>query len=441
MTSKQPKKFTIGNLFYWGSVLPPQSSFRGGQPVLFILWFLIVYTILSGVARKWITGPGAASNFIFFIQLLLPALLYVVVSQTRLKSGFKMPWLFGLFILYMIVCALNPKNQTYFHGIFGLVIHLAFWLGLVTYYKWKQYFELEKFVGLIVLILVGEVILASVQYALPGDHVLNRFSTGEENTSFVGSAVRVAGTFSFIGGFQAWVTLYGFLIWFLIVLEFPSVLIISVFVLSLFAGFVCGGRGSVGYLTITTLFSFIITGFLGKNFINIIVSLLFLGSMIYFFGGDLVKRFDVAYDNFASRVEQGNETGEVETRLIGSFTEIIDFRGNYPIYGIGLGSTYQGANILFGESVYAKEYGYYESEAGRIVLEGGYILFFLRIILFIVLLQYSSIPPIGKWFMFILFVNNMIIFNIYLGIFFFLGFIFVDRAYYLKKNSHAAVSI
>jgi len=43
-------------------------------------------------------------------------------------------------------------------------------------------------------------------------------------------------------------------------------------------------------------------------------------------------------------------------------------------------------------------------------------------------------------FMFVLFVNNMIVFNIYLGIFFFLGFIFVDRAYYLKKNIHPSAA-
>ncbi|HMI68088.1 MAG TPA: hypothetical protein VK517_18725, partial [Cyclobacteriaceae bacterium] len=124
--------------------------------------------------------------------------------------------------------------------------------------------------------------------------------------------------------------------------------------------------------------------------------------------------------------------GELEARIVGSLVEVLEFQGEYPVYGIGLGSTYQGAISLFGASDYLKEYGYYESEGGRIVLEGGFILFFLRVILFIVMIRYSYVPPLGKIFLFILFINSMIVFNTYLSVFFILGMIFVDRAYYLK---------
>jgi hypothetical protein len=103
------------------------------------------------------------------------------------------------------------------------------------------------------------------------------------------------------------------------------------------------------------------------------------------------------------------------------------------VFGVGLGSTYQGANLVFGTSEYVLEYGYNESEAGRIVLEGGFILFFLRIILFFVLMNKTLIPLYGKVLFFAMFFSSQIVFSVYLGAFFLLGIMFVDRAYYLKS--------
>jgi len=156
--------------------------------------------------------------------------------------------------------------------------------------------------------------------------------------------------------------------------------------------------------------------------------------VIYFFGGNLVRKFEEASSNFQERVDQLNGSNELESRIIGSYEEIFPSRALYPVYGIGLGSTYQGANKLFGESIYARGYGYYESELGRIVLEGGYLLLFLRVILFLIMIKYSYIPTLGKIYLFVLFVNSMIVFNTYLGFFFMLGIVFIDRAYYLDER-------
>jgi hypothetical protein len=215
---------------------------------------------------------------------------------------------------------------------------------------------------------------------------------------------------------------------------YPAYLILSVFIMGLFSGFICGSRTSVGMFLLLSGFGFLQDGFLIKRFFSVFASISLLGIFLFYFGGSLANRFETAYGNFEDRVDTGNESGELAWRIDWTYNEIINYHGNYPIYGIGLGSTYQGANILFGESSYAKEYGYYESELGRIVLEGGFILFFFRIIMFLVVLRFSHISFAGKIIMFIFFFNNMIIFNAYLGAFFILGFILVDRAYYLKRN-------
>jgi hypothetical protein len=392
--------------------------------------------VFSGAFRKWVTGPGALSNGIFFVQLLFPFAFYFFVKKAELGQKFQNPVMVTLFVIYSFVAALNPMNHTPYHGFFGLIVHLPFWLCVTAYYSKRPFFEIEKLTNLLIMILIGEVILASVQYALPGDHILNKLSTGAENDALVGSSVRASGTFSFVAGLQALVIFYGFFIWSLLIRRYPSFIIAIVFGLALFAGLVNGSRGPVAILIVISLFGFFFTGYFPKRLFNLSIQIGILVLLLYLFGGNLVAGFDNAYKNFEDRVELGNENQELELRIGDAINEMIDFKGKYPIYGIGLGSTYQGANVLFGQSAYAKEYGYYEAEGGRIILEGGYILFLLRIILFIILLRYSYLPVMGKIFIFILFMNISVVFNTYIGVFFFLGFMFVDRAYYLQKVQH-----
>jgi hypothetical protein len=423
----------VKDVFKWGTFLPPKSSIRRGDRLLFATWLLILFTVLSGSVRKWMTGPGALGNFIFFIQLLTPFIFYFFISKRKVNPKFTAPSILFIFIIYVFIAALNPKNNTIYHGLFGIVIHLGFWICWLGYYQTRPIFEVEKFTNLLILILIGEVVLASFQNALPGTHLLNRFATGEENNTVVGKAVRVAGSFSYLGGFQAWVTFNGFFIWFLFLRRVPSIIILVVFALSLYAGFVSGARGAVGLLLMISLFGLLYSGYFIKRFFNLALGLILMTIITLFLGSGFVGKFGTAYTNFQSRIT-GEGQGELEGRIVGSFTEVLQFQGEYPIYGIGLGSTYQGANALFGQSTYLKEYGYYESESGRIVLEGGFILFFLRVILFLAMVRYSSIPLLGRVFLFILFINSMIVFNTYLSFFFFLGTIFVDRAYYLRES-------
>ncbi|MFX6945393.1 hypothetical protein ABTH53_20265, partial [Acinetobacter baumannii] len=66
-----------------------------------------------------------------------------------------------------------------------------------------------------------------------------------------------------------------------------------------------------------------------------------------------------AFIGFAERRDRGIQTGEESFRIFGDLNEVFNFRGNYPIIGVGLGSTYQGANKLFGTSPYVLEYGFF----------------------------------------------------------------------------------
>lgn len=424
--------FSIWSFFRRDVILPPKSNQPRLNSILFITWATILFTILSGAIRKWVVGPGGLSNLFFLMQLVLPFIFYYFVSRSDIKPKFHTPFLYFVFIGYLSLTALNPMNKTMYHGLLGLLIHLAIWVSWLAYYKKRHEFPLERLTGFLILILLAEVLLGAVQYSLPGDHFLNIRSTGDESEALVGDAFRVSGTFSYLGGFQAMITLYAFFIWFLLVLRFPTYIALAVFLLSLFAAFMSGSRSAVGFLVVVSVVGFLLTSSLVTGILRVAWQGGLLVVCLYFFGGSLIVTYMRAYENFEERVDTNRK--ELEWRLNWMYDEVLNFKGKYPVYGVGLGSTYQGANAIFGESVYAQEYGYYETEPGRVILEGGFILFFLRIILFIVFLRHSYIPMIGKILLLLIFLNNMVIFNIYQGLFFVLGIMFVDRAYYLRKQ-------
>lgn len=433
--------YPFKDFFSIKTVFPFKSRYAGGDILLISAWIFFVFTILSGSIRKWWLGPGALSNALFSLQLVMYFVFFLMTAFCRVRANFRVPPIFLIFITYLIAAALNPKNHTVYHGFFGIIIHLGFWVGLVAYYRYREVFEIEKLVGFFLLVLLVEVALGAAQYALPDDHILNIKANGQAMDAFVGSAVRVSGTFSYTGGYQVMVTFYAFLIWFLLVLEFPPLIILLVFGMAGYAALMSGSRGAMVFLLAIAGFAFVYTGFLFRRFVNVAGVFGILVVLLYFFGDNLIRTLNVAYENFNERVEWGQESGETTARFADFFYEIVNFRGKYPVYGIGLGSTYQGANAILGESIYAKEYGYYEAELGRIVLEGGYILFFLRIILIIVLLRYSYIPSLGKVVVVAFFLGAVVVFSTYQGVFFLFGLLLVDRAYYLKQNKiHPAVN-
>src|SRR5882762_1312473 len=98
------------NVFKRRTIFPPKSSIRKGDTLLFATWIFILFTVLSGSVRKWVTGPGALGNSIFLIQLLLPFLFYFSISKRKINSKFSTPSVFLAFIVYIIIAALNPIN-------------------------------------------------------------------------------------------------------------------------------------------------------------------------------------------------------------------------------------------------------------------------------------------------------------------------------------------
>ncbi|MFT3932741.1 MAG: hypothetical protein QM726_03915 [Chitinophagaceae bacterium] len=162
--------------------------------------------------------------------------------------------------------------------------------------------------------------------------------------------------------------------------------------------------------------------------------------VFYFLGSHLVsveETVNTSFEKFEKRRTTNKDNGEEGGRIMGTLNDVIFFPGAYPAIGVGLGATYQGAIAKWGTSKYVKEYpSWLEEEPERIVLEGGYLLLFFKIALFVALYKYLGMPGFSKLILFILiFLFVPIVYNTYNATYIFLGLIFLDKTYQKPKYS------
>jgi hypothetical protein len=374
-----------------------------------LLAFVLLYTLLAGAVRKWVILSGPISNVLLLGHILLPWLFYLLAPGSKQRY---MPvlLLFGALLLLM---AFNPLNQSVYHGAFGLLLHLGFWLFAFHYLENRRLYVWENLFSLLLVLFFVEIILGIFQYSLPRAHFINRYAA-ETATSiaYVGERARVTGTFSYVAGFTSWLFFANIWIWSLALQGRSIRLIAFLTALAVFASLISGARMA---LALTLLFAVLMFWGVLKRLSFPKVFVVLLVSVLAGAGAYQRSAFvQEAWSNFYSRIEDGIRDEEFGRRTYGVITEIIDYRGDYPVLGTGLGATYQGARIIWGESYFIKRYGGFEEEPERIVLEGGYLLFVLRTALLIYFLIQLRIPVLHKYlFGIIILLFTHSIFNVY----------------------------
>ncbi|MBK9337682.1 MAG: hypothetical protein IPM98_14405 [Lewinellaceae bacterium] len=390
-----------------------------------LLAFVLLYTLLAGAVRKWIVLSGPISNVLLLGHILLPWLFYMLAPG---RKGRYTPvlLLFGALLLLM---AFNPLNQSLFHGAFGLLLHLGFWLFAFHYLENRHLYVWENLFSLLIVLFFVEVVLGIFQYSLPRTHFINRYAA-ETATSiaYVGERARVTGTFSYVAGFTSWLFFANLWIWSLALQRRSLRLVVLLTALAVFASLISGARMA---LALTLLFACLMFWGVLKRLSVLKVSVALLVGVLAAAGAYQKSAFvQEAWSNFYSRIEDGIRDEEFGRRTVGVVEEIIDYRGDYPVFGTGLGATYQGARIIWGESYFIKRYGGFEEEPERIVLEGGYLLFILRTLLVFYFLSRLRLPFLYKilfGLLIILFTHS--IFNVYNLVFVPLGLSLLDQAY------------
>ena len=407
------------------STLQHSTLARQQRHNLRLVAFCLVYTVFAGALRKWVILGGPVSNVLLLGHILLPWIFYFLAAGSRRKYAPPLLVFGGVLVLM----AFNPLNQTIFHGAFGILLHLGFWLIGFHYLENRHLYKWEGLAGLLMLIFFIEIGLGIVQYSLPRTHFINRYAAeGATNIAYVGEAARVTGTFSFVAGFTSWLFFVSLWIWSKAVRGASLGHITFLAGLAVLANLISGARAALAFMIV---FAILMYGAALKriSFAKVLVVLL-----MGIFAGGLAYRqssfVEEAWSNFYSRIEDGIRDKEFGRRTYGVVGEVIDYRGEYPWLGSGLGGTYQGARLLWGESVILKRYGGYEEEPERIILEGGFLLFFLRMLLLIYFLKELHLPLLYKvMFGLIIAFFTHSIFNVYNIVFVPLGLILLDWAY------------
>jgi hypothetical protein len=421
------------------------STVKGKPTTEGRLWFIFfLVTMLGGAIRKWFVASSAAGNIVLLIQMVLPFLMYYL-SSPKAKNPFQHYGILGIYFFYLVLQIFNPLQVSIFHGLLGLIVHGMIWIGLFYYLANRDLFNLDMYLKPILILVLGEVILAFIQYSLPQGHFLNKYAhEGSENIAIVGDRVRITGTFSYLSGYTAFLLFYPFFVWALIFKRSPTWLVFSVALAGFITAFMTGSRSGVFLYFIFVGFALYenydfkdIAPIIGKLVLPVAIAMAILLSLK---GNELGKQVITAYDNFWGRVTGLRERGEESQRLTWDFRYFQGDRFRNPIIGIGTGSTYQGATILFGTSPHAKAFGYVESEFIKVILEGGFILVLLRLILAWVFV--SQLCFGGKLFKFSLWFALVyaapIVFNIHNASFLLLGLIYIDSAAWQARRLYFA---
>lgn len=406
-----------------------------------IILYLFLFTTLSGAIRKWGVDSKVLSNAIFGIQLLIP--LSFIFFKNAFHFDYKQRNIFVVLLTYifiLLLLAANPLGATLGHGILGIVMHLGFWLPMFIYVKNPEAFKLEKLVPLFIILCFAQVILGSIQSTLPTDAWLNRYAVTEGEgfaDALVGDAVRVSGTFSYISGYNSFMLFYTLLACVLIKIRYQPFILIPFIAIGYYGCLISGSRGTVySYL--------IIIGIYVLTSVNIKANSKLIGGalLVILVGGffnfilqdplNIYEKFAKSSNNFEERTEGASDN--TKGRVTGAIDELVYLEFDHDIIGVGLGSTYQGANALFGYNPNLKGEGF-ETEFKRVVLEGGYILLVLRLVMFFYLMRFLKGSLFFKLTIFTLslFVFS-IIYNTYNAFYFMLGIALIDRVSRLEST-------
>ena len=406
------------------------NELRRNQTLL-LAFFL--YSTFSGAIRKWVTtGNSSVNNILLAVQLLLPFGLMLLMR--REKNIFTTTPTLAYAVL-LVFFALNPMNMTLYHGIFGFLMHFSFWLMMFAYLHERDAFPFEKLIVPFVIVCLIQSVLCFFQFTMPITHLINRYESGESTSGFEGGMVRVSGTFSYIGGYAAFLYFFGFLVWALLIENKRNLLLLLLLsTLCLVCAFMNGSRTTTLMVAVCIGIGFMSYGtFTNKLRVLFVVPVLLILASVYNLDTKL-STVVAAYDAFTGRVESGVRSGESNNRIFETVIEIGDFKSENTFFGLGLGATYQGATQTWGKSPYVTAYGFFEEEPERILLEGGYALLLIRALLFIWLIKLLKIPKyLSIPIMIYLFFFAQMVSSTFQSTFTFLGIALLDKMYYLKE--------
>jgi hypothetical protein len=360
-----------------------------------LIWTVMFLVVLEGVFRKWVFPQFQAE--LFFLKDLLLIVAYLGFLSAHVRPGahrrimvpLKVMAVFSL--AYFTLELVNPNSPSFFVSLLGLKNYLLYMpLAFIVPYMFTSSEDLERKLRLYAFVMIPFAALGLVQFLFPPDHWINGYlSHASENLrmgALFGASkehVRSTGTFSYIGGYAAFLTVMGYLaaalaarnrwrisgsLWRLSSNLWP----LSLLAVTVAAMFTTGSRLPIWMLIATWPLVTIVWGYGGLVSMGDVTKMVFVAAMVTILAVFLAAD---AYDAYAYRVEHA---GDTSARILSPLTQAYDAMQIKEPFGVGMGTTNGGAlAIMKTDDFWWLNGNTFEIETGRVIQETGLIGFIL----------------------------------------------------------------
>jgi hypothetical protein len=347
--------------------------------------FLVVY---EGALRKWVF-PGFQAE-VFFVKDLILVIAYVIFLGSRnppgahLKIMAPLKVLILLSVVYFLFELVNPNSPSILVSISGLKSYLLYVpIAFLVPYMFTSSEDLERKLRKYAFLMIPCVALGLVQFALPPTHWLNGYLSHESEALEMGAVfgsgiekVRSIGTFSYIGGYTAFLTVMFYLVAGLVAKSRWKVSgnawLLPYLVVTVAAMFTTGSRGPIWWLIATWPLALFIWGNAGLLSMGNVVRMVLAAAVIWVLAQLLAAD---AFDAYASRAGQATDT---ITRVFAPLNEAWGALLVSGPIGTGMGSASGGALSIMGTGEFWWLNGNsFEVETARVVEETGIVGFIL----------------------------------------------------------------
>jgi hypothetical protein len=342
----------------------------------------LVLAVIEGSIRKWVLPQ--ASDLVYFMKdiILLGAYARYFIFEDKSKRAVALPGLKILLWIAMILIGLQVFNIRLASAAVGLFGFKAYLLYVPLCFMLRDVFrsteELQSFLKWYLLLVIPVGALGALQFFSPPDSPINTYVAGEEAdiATFGGSdeivRARITGTFSYISGYTAYLTVCQALLFSLLAVKLNKVwMAILMGGQALLMGnmFMTGSRGPV-FSGVIVFAGFLIFNQLARaREVRKALTMLLLTGVVC--GVASVYWFGDALDAFWQRAVTSDSTSE---RMTSSFLEPLLFLSDPEFFGYGAGATHPGGAGLrarFGLTEPSVAPPDAENETVRVMLELG----------------------------------------------------------------------
>jgi O-Antigen ligase len=341
----------------------------------------LTLVIVEGAIRKWVVPQ--ASDLVYFLKdiALLGAYARYFIFDQAPKPSLDSSGVKALLWVAMLIIglqALNLRLASVAVGLFGFKAYLWYVpLCFMLRDLFRSSEELQTFLKWYLLLAIPVGALGAIQFISPPNSPINTYVVGEENIATFGNAgefsrARITGTFSYISGYTAYLTVCQALLFAMLASKLGkvwSVTLLGALVVLTGNMFMTGSRGPVlsgiivfaGFLLFSQLSNKreVLKGFAILSLTGVICVV----ASMYWFGE--------AMEAFWQRATDADNTSE---RVTSTFLEPLEHLSDLDIVGYGAGATHPGGATLrarFGLPDPAVAPPDAENETVRVMLELG----------------------------------------------------------------------